>query len=165
MLHRRNHIQINSLWCCSRCRIKRWSSASTPKRANQLGIQASFNTGVGETIPGMAASFKTGVGETIPGIAASFNTGVGETIPGMAASFNTGVGETIPGMAASFNTGVGETIPGIAEFATRCVVGAAVALTADRARAEPRATHETFNHERIWIFLNWKERKPARRLT
>ena len=150
MLHRRNHIQINSLWCCSRCRIKRWSSASTPKRANQLGIQASFNTGVGETIPG---------------IAASFNTGVGETIPGMAASFNTGVGETIPGMAASFNTGVGETIPGIAEFATRCVVGAAVALTADRARAEPRATHETFNHERIWIFLNWKERKPARRLT
>jgi hypothetical protein len=150
MLHRRNHIQINSLWCCSRCRIKRWSSASTPKRANQLGIQASFNTGVGETIPGMAASFKTGVGETIPGIAASFNTGVGETIPGM---------------AASFNTGVGETIPGIAEFATRCVVGAAVALTADRARAEPRATHETFNHERIWIFLNWKERKPARRLT
>ena len=29
-----------------------------------------------------------------------------------------------------------------------CVVGAATALTAERAIAEPRTTHETFNHDK-----------------
>lgn len=46
----------------------------------------------------------------------------------------------------------------IGELATRsggctiigeCVAGAATALLADRARAEPRTTHETFNHDVI----------------
>ena len=105
---------------------------------------------------GIPASFRTGLGETMVGMPASFKTGLGETMVGIPASFRTGVGETMVGMPASFRTGVGETIVGIADFATGCVEGAATALTADRARAEPRATHETFNHERIWIFLNWR---------
>jgi hypothetical protein len=36
-----------------------------------------------------------------------------------------------------------------------CVVGAAAAVIADRATAEPKATHETFNHdEDILVHLN-----------
>ena len=46
-----------------------------------------------------------------------------------------------------------------------CVVGAAAALIADTARAKPRATHETFNHdEDIWRSLN-AITKTERRLT
>ena len=69
----------------------------------------------------------------MPGI--DFNVGGGETMPGMDASFSVGGGETMPGIERAFWTDNG------------CVEGAAAALSADRARAEPRATHETFNHD------------------
>ena len=110
------------------------------------GIDASFNVGGGETTPGI--DFSVGRGETTPGIDASFNVGGGETTPGI--DFSVGRGETTPGIDASFNVGGGETTPGIEKpfWADReCVEGAATALIAQRARAEPRATHETFNHD------------------
>ena len=98
--------------------------------------------------------FRTGFGLGTVGIPASFKTGFGLGTVGM--PFRTGSGLGTVGIPASGKFGVGETKDENAEFATGCVVGAATALTADRARAEPRATHETFNHERIWIFLNWR---------
>jgi hypothetical protein len=75
---------------------------------------------------------------------------------GIPASLKTGFGLTMVRMPAILKTGGGDTMVGIAEFTTGCVEGAATAFTADRARAEPRATHETCNHERIWISLNWR---------
>lgn len=83
-------------------------------------------------------------------------TGIGVTMTGeLAAILNTGIGVTITGEL--LKTGIGVTITG--EFAAsplwadvKCVGGAATALTADRAIAEPITTHETFNHdEGIWI--------------
>ena len=100
-----------------------------------------FNVGGGETTPGMEASFNVGGGETTPGI--DFRVGGGDTTPGIEASFNVGGGETTPGIENAFWAETG------------CVEGAAAALSADRARAEPRATHETFNHDEcIWTVLN-----------
>jgi hypothetical protein len=77
--------------------------------------------------------------------------GVGLGMPGMKLAC-LGVGLGMPGMKLAC-LGVGLGMPGIAEFATGCVVGAATALTADTAKTEPRATHETFNHGRIRKFL------------
>jgi hypothetical protein len=91
-----------------------------------------------------------------PGIDAIFNVGGGEITPGI--DFSVGRGEMTPGIEASFKVGRGEMTPGIEKLFwadTKCVEGAAAALTAERARAEPRATHETFNHDEcIWIVLN-----------
>jgi hypothetical protein len=104
----------------------------------------------------MEANFwSVGGGETTPGI--DFRVGFGETTPGIDANFwSVGGGETTPGMDLS--VGRGDTTPGMEKlfWARReCVEGAATALTAERARAEPRATHETFNHDEcIWIVLN-----------
>jgi hypothetical protein len=120
---------------------------------------ASLKTGFGQTITGdLAASLKTGFGQTITGdLAASLNTGLGQTITGDLAASLVGVGDgggmtMIGDLAANLNTGGGHTITG--ELAANpllrdeeCVVGAATALTADRARAEPITTHETFNHD------------------
>ncbi len=48
----------------------------------------------------------------------------------------------------------------------KCVEGAATALIADRARTEPRATHETFNHdEDIWRTPHLAQRNLLKRLT
>ena len=94
--------------------------------------------------------------ETTAGIYASLNVGGGETTPGI--DLRVGLGDTTPGIDASLSVGGGETTPGIEKllWADReCVEGAATALIAERARAEPRATHETFNHDEcIWIVLN-----------
>ena len=47
-----------------------------------------------------------------------------------------------------------------------CVAGAATALIADRARAEPRTTHETFNHDEvIWNTPQRVQRNLLERLT
>jgi hypothetical protein len=105
-----------------------------------------------------------GAGLTTPGINALACLGAGLTTPGMTALACLGAGLTTPGMNALACLGAGLTTPGIAEFTTGCVVGAATALIAETAKTEPRATHETFNHGRIRIFLN-DLRKPAERLT
>jgi hypothetical protein len=77
--------------------------------------------------------------------------GVGLGMPGMKLAC-LGVGLGMPGIKLAC-LGAGLGMPGIIEFATGCVVGAATALTADTAKTEPRATHETFNHGRIRKFL------------
>lgn len=104
---------------------------------------ANLKTGGGQTITGdlAAASLKTGGGQTITGDAADV-VGGGITIMGeLAASLNTGGGHTMTGELAASPRGADE----------KCGVGAATALTADRAIAEPITTHETFNHdEGIW---------------
>ena len=47
-----------------------------------------------------------------------------------------------------------------------CVTGAATALIADRATAEPRTTHETFNHDEvIWNTPQRVQRNMHERLT
>ena len=85
---------------------------------------------------------------------------------GIEASFRIGFGLGTVGIPASFKIGGGLGTVGIAEFATGSVVGAATACTADRARAEPRATHETFNHDEvIWNTPQRVQRNLLERLT
>jgi hypothetical protein len=91
---------------------------------------------------------KTGRGVTITGEA--LKTGRGVTITGELAILKTGGGVTITGEALKTGGGVtmtGELAANLLCAGKECVVGAATAVSADRARAEPIATHETFNHD------------------
>jgi hypothetical protein len=126
------------------------------------GIAAVVGRGGGT--PGIA--LVVGLGGGTPGIAAVVGRGGGT--PGMA--LVVGLGGGTPGIAAVVGRGGGT--PGIAFAVTsplcvgkKCVDGAAAPIVADRARTEPKATHETFHDENMLDTPQCVQRNLLGRLT